>query len=305
MPVILPVPKRYNMFSSVHAWIFPDVQPVPEKTWNQCYSRIITSDENTQIPVIIKQMNPGENLCIHFPNHSIMKADLKNKIQSMFCLSVDTEKALSVIRNEPVLCHLTPLLESIKPYLTDTLYEALMKSIIQQQISYRVANMLTKRIILGFTKPMIFDNTQVYHFPNPKRVLEMNVEQLRAFGLGKKSEYIIQISSSVISGDLDLNSLRNSTYEEITEVLNPIKGIGTWTIDAFCIAGLGKFSIFPYGDIGTRNLLGRLYGSGTAFSKKEVIAKSESWGSCGPMILYLLMCAEVLGLIRKQSSENA
>jgi DNA-3-methyladenine glycosylase II len=293
------------MLSSVHAWIFPDIQPVPEMTWNQYYSRMITTKEKTIIPVKIEQVKPGENLCIYFPNDSIREEEITNKIKSILGLSVSTKKALSVIQNESTLYYLKPQLEGIKPYLTDTLYEALMKSIIQQQISYRVANLLTKRIILGITRPTRFDNRKVYQFPNPDFILKTSEEKLRTFGLGKKTEYIIQISSLIKSGDLNLNELRNSSYEEIVEVLNPIKGIGAWTIDAFCIAGLGKFTVFPYGDIGIRNLLGRLYGMGTSFSKSEVIAKSQSWGSCGPMILYLLMCAEVLGLINKVPSENA
>jgi DNA-3-methyladenine glycosylase II len=159
-------------------------------------------------------------------------------------------------------------------------------------------------MILGLTKPVTFAKTQFYQFPKPEYLLEVGEKKLRTFGLGKKSEYIVQISSLIVSRDLVLDSLRDTSYEEITEVLKPIKGIGTWTIDSFCIAGLGKLSVFPYGDIGVRNLLGTLYGSET-FSREEVIAKSESWGSCGPMVLYLLMCAEVLGLINKHTSENA
>jgi DNA-3-methyladenine glycosylase II len=244
-------------------------------------------------------------LFVHYSNDSIKASELKKKIQSMFCLSTNTKNALTAIQNEPSLYYLKPKLEGIKPYLSDTLYEALVKSIIQQQISYRVANMLTQRIIVGLTRPMVFDNTEVYKFPSPFLILESGEEQLRAFGLGKKSEYITKISSAIVSGDLDLDSLRDSSYEEITEVLNPIKGIGTWTIDAFCIAGLGKFSVFPYGDIGVRNLLAKLYGSRNTFSKREVIDKSESWGMCGPMVLYLLMCAEVLALIKEPSSDNA
>jgi DNA-3-methyladenine glycosylase II len=158
---------------------------------------------------------------------------------------------------------------------------------------------------LGLTKPIIFHRTKTYRFPNPEIILGTGVETLRKFGLGKKSEYLTEISSLIVSGDLNLNSLRHSSYEDITEVLNPIKGIGPWTIDAFCIAGLGKFSVFPYGDVGIQNLLGKLYRSGLKFTKREVIEKSDSWGKSGPMVLYLLMCAEVLGLIDQQPSENA
>ena len=294
----IPVPKHYDMLASVHSWVFPDIQPVPEITNNQSYNRIITVNKTNQIPIKVSQTKPGDKLQVKFPNDSVIDSVLELKIQEIFGLSVSTETALIAIQNDSILRHLKSQLEGIKPYLTDTLFEALIKSIIQQQISYRVANIITKRLILGLSTPTIFDGRNLYQFPRPEVILEIDKKTLRNFGLGKKSEYIAQIAGLVVSEDLDLESLRNSSYEEITKVLNPIKGIGTWTIDAFCIAGLGKYSVFPFGDIGVRNLLGKLYRTGSAFSKREVIVKSESWGKSGPMVLYLLMCAEVLGLIK-------
>jgi DNA-3-methyladenine glycosylase II len=292
------VPNHYDLLASVHSWVYPDIQPVPEITYNQCYSRKITINKMNQIPIKVEQTNPGDSLEVQFPFNSATDSIIEMRIQDIFGLSVPTENALSAIQDDSTLHYLKSLLEGIKPYLTDTLFEALIKSIIQQQISYRVANIITQRLILGLTKPIIYNEQKVYSFPKPETILETNEETMRNFGLGKKNEYIAQIASMIVSGDLDLESLRDSSYEEITEVLKPIKGIGTWTIDAFCIAGLGKFTIFPYGDIGIRNLLAKLYGTGSAFSKSEVIDKSDLWGKSGPMVLYLLMCAEVLGLIK-------
>jgi 3-methyladenine DNA glycosylase/8-oxoguanine DNA glycosylase len=60
--------------------------------------------------------------------------------------------------------------------------------------------------------------------------------------------------------------------------------------------GLGDLTIFPFGDLVIRNILGELYNNGIRMTKSQVINKSEDWGREGPSILYLLMSAYVLGI---------
>jgi DNA-3-methyladenine glycosylase II len=86
-------------------------------------------------------------------------------------------------------------------------------------------------------------------------------------------------------------------YEEILGILGSIRGIGEWTVQTFMIAGLGDISIFPFGDLGARNFLGTLYNAGNRMSTRQVIERSQAFGPNGPLILYLLMCADVIGLV--------
>jgi len=87
------------------------------------------------------------------------------------------------------------------------------------------------------------------------------------------------------------------SYEEIVLVLKPIRGIGEWTIQALSIAGLADYTVFPFGDLAIQKILGKIIADGRRLTKQEVINFAEARGEVGTQILYLLMCADALGLI--------
>ncbi len=173
----------------------------------------------------------------------------------------------------------------------------MVKSIIQQQVSYRAANVLTKRLVLELTRAHELDGRKLYPFPTSSQLLNSGEEGLRALGLGYKTGCILKIASLAVSGEVDIEGLLGCPYEEVMDTLTSIRGVGEWTVQTLMIAGLGDFTVFPYGDLGIQNLLGNLYQHGTRMTKNEVIKKAHSWGDAGPMVLYLLMCADVLGLV--------
>ncbi|MHA2222258.1 MAG: hypothetical protein ACXAAO_09380 [Candidatus Thorarchaeota archaeon] len=79
--------------------------------------------------------------------------------------------------------------------------------------------------------------------------------------------------------------------------LKPIRGIGEWTVKVLSIAGLGDFSVFAYSDLVIQKILGNLYNDGRRMTAKQVQDRAMTWGDEGTKVLYLLMSAEVLGLI--------
>ena len=54
---------------------------------------------------------------------------------------------------------------------------------------------------------------------------------------------------------VDLESLETMGSEEVRERLLQLKGIGRWTADYALLRGLGRFEVFPQGDVGARNRL--------------------------------------------------
>ncbi|MBD3406837.1 MAG: hypothetical protein GF411_12040 [Candidatus Lokiarchaeota archaeon] len=290
------VPRRYNLLSSIHAWIYPDIQPVPERTGEQWFGRLFTFDES-EVPLYISQQSPGEDLEIHCIESEVPKQKIIEKIESILSLNYDIRPSLDIISEEFEFDKLEEEISGIRPYLSDTLYEALVKSIIQQQVSYRAANVLTKRLVEFVASPITFHSQDLFGFPKYTQLLKLGENGLRELGIGFKSPYILQISEKIRSGELNLETLKDSSYHEISKILRPIKGIGDWTIQALLIAGVGDFSQFPYGDLGIQNLLGRIYNNGIRIKKQKVIEISSKWGESGPMVLYLLMCADVLGLL--------
>jgi DNA-3-methyladenine glycosylase II len=290
------VPAGYDLLSSVHSWIYPDIQPVPECTGNGYFGRVYNL-QNQNTAVMIRQTKPGGTLRINYSQDDIEPKDLNLLIVRALGLEVQTENALKQMRKDPVIAHLVPKVAGIRPYMSPTPFEALIKTIIQQQVSYRVASIFTKRMILGLTKPQFFENKFWYSFPDAYSISRISLESLLEFGFGYKAEYIHGVASLVAKGEIDIDSFIGANYEEVLTALKPIRGIGEWTVRVLSIAGLGNFTVFAYGDLVIQKILGNLYNDGQRMSKQQVREQAQNWGESSTMVLYMLMCAEVLGLI--------
>ncbi|MFW9980833.1 MAG: DNA-3-methyladenine glycosylase family protein [Candidatus Thorarchaeota archaeon] len=290
------VSEGYDLLSSVHSWIYPDIQPVPEQTGSGFFGRVYTL-HNEEVALIIKQEYPGENLEVRHSECSASRNHLRSLVERVLGLNIVFSDALVEMSHDPVICHLVPKVTGVRPYMSPNPFEALIKTIIQQQVSYRSANIFTRRMVVGLTSPVSFRNQLWYNFPNASTISNTGAESLREFGFGYKTEYIHGVSNLVADGSLDIDSIIDEPYESVLAILKPIRGIGQWTVDVLSLAALGDFKVFPYGDLVIQRILGRLYNNGKRMTKKQVKEHATIWGESRTKVLYLLMSAEVLGLI--------
>lgn len=291
------VPEGYDLLSSIHSWIYPDIQPVPERTGEGFFGRAYNL-ENEHVALIIEQISPGDELRVRYSENNVSRRNLKALVKRTLGLGIKFEEALSEMRRDPVITHLVPGVVGVRPYMSPTPFEALIKTIIQQQVSYRAANIFTKRMILGLTKPKSYENQSWYDFPDANTITKSGLKGLREFGFGYKTEYVYGVASLIAEGTLDIDSFVGVPYENVLAELKPIRGIGEWTVKVLSLAGLGNFSVFAYGDLVIQRILGKLYNQGQSMTKKQVREHSATWGDSGTKVLYLLMSAEVLGLIK-------
>lgn len=293
------MPLNYDLLQSVHSWIYPDIQPVPEVTGPNFFGRVFAI-KGEMVPILFKQLEPGLPLKICFPVDSVNERDILSLSRRILGLDISIDSALPIMKRDPKLRQIAEDVKGIRPYLAESLHEAIVKSIIQQQISYRSANVVTRRMILSLSRKQVYEDVDLYSFPSPAKIAKCGLAGLGEYGIGYRTEYVHRISSLVASGELDLTSLEGASFAEVMEVLGPIRGIGEWTVKVAMIAGFGDLTVFPYSDLSIQNILGMIYNKGARMTKSQVIDKSEEWGRDGPSILYLLMSAYVLGLTEFQ-----
>ncbi|MDF1540752.1 MAG: hypothetical protein P1Q69_17785, partial [Candidatus Thorarchaeota archaeon] len=281
--------------ASVHSWIFPEIQPVPEFTFEGGFRRAFTIQGNP-IGLTLLQQNPGKPIQILYKSDEVTKNDVLSKVRQTLNLDFNMKPVLDTMKAEPSLQDIATKIKGIRPYVADTPFEALIKSILQQQISYQAANVITKRMVLklGMT---IQENEPIYTFPSTEEILSAGAKGLKEFGVGYKIDYILNLCNLVVSKEVDIDGMIGRPYDDVFAILQPIKGIGEWTIQALAIAGLSDYSVFPFGDLAVQKILGKLIADGRRLTKKEVIRFAESTEEVGPQILYFLMCADALGQI--------
>lgn len=150
-----------------------------------------------------------------------------------------------------------------KPELTrgKNLYQALVRSIIYQQLSGKAAGTIYARFIMLFSAK---DGATLkgeelrlaaakHKFPKPEDVLKMHYEKLRAAGLsGQKVSYLFDLSEKFIDGTIKHRALHKMSTEEVTAHLTQVKGVGVWTVHMLQIFTLGRLDVLPVGDLGVR-----------------------------------------------------
>jgi DNA-3-methyladenine glycosylase II len=167
--------------------------------------------------------------------------------------------------NELFIEHIgTPLV------LDFNLFSCLLKCIIHQQLNLKFAYTLTER----FVKTFGFEQEGVWFYPSPKTVAGLEVSQLRELQFSqRKAEYVIGVAKAVVEGELDLETLKQASEEEIFNRLIKLRGVGNWTIQNLLLFGFGRPNLFPTADIGIQNALKKLY----KLEQKPTLEKMEQY----------------------------
>ena len=147
-------------------------------------------------------------------------------------------------------------------------YGALLRAIVGQQLSTKAARTIYLRVV------DLFDGTT----PSPERLLEANEADLRGAGLsGRKVEYVRDLASHVLSGELELERLDELSDEGAIEEIVAVRGLGQWTAEMFLIFHLERPDVLSGGDLGIRKAVQIEYGLEEMPTPERVLEIGEPW----------------------------
>jgi DNA-3-methyladenine glycosylase II len=147
-------------------------------------------------------------------------------------------------------------------------YGALLRAIVGQQLSTKAARTIYLRVL------DLFGGTT----PSPEQLLEAGEEDLRACGLsGRKTEYVRDLASHVLDGELELDRLDELGDEEVIEEIVAVRGLGRWTAEMFLLFHLERPDVLSGGDLGIRKAIQVEYDLAEMPTPKRVIEIGERW----------------------------
>jgi DNA-3-methyladenine glycosylase II len=146
-------------------------------------------------------------------------------------------------------------------------FTTLARAIVGQQISVAAAQAVWDRVEIASKKKV-----------NPKNILALSVEELRAAGLsGRKVEYIQDLAEHFDFGRLHANQWKDMDDESVIKELSAIRGIGRWTAEMFLIFNLVRPDILPLDDVGLIKAISHNYFSGEPVSRHEAREVAANW----------------------------
>jgi DNA-3-methyladenine glycosylase II len=219
----------------------------------------------------------------------------ENMATSLFSLDLDLKPFYETVKNDKIIAHLTRKLWGLKSPTTPTVFEALVDSIVEQQISLKVANSLENRVIKKFGESLDLDGSVYFAYPTPQRLASVSIEEFRQCGLSyRKAEYIKGASQLITDGKLNLEKLKNyESSEKIIRELDRIRGIGVWTAELTMLRGMQRLEALPADDLGLRRVISRYYRDRKVISSAEARQIAESWGEWKGLAAYYLVVADM------------
>jgi DNA-3-methyladenine glycosylase II len=129
-------------------------------------------------------------------------------------------------------------------------YLRLCGSILSQQLSTKVADVLYKRFL------NLYDGKE----PSAKQILETPATAFRSIGFSNaKASYVHNVCRFFIENKITDASLHKMSNDEVLCLLTQIKGIGKWTVEMVLMFTLGREDVFAMDDLGLKQSVIKLY----------------------------------------------
>ena len=158
-------------------------------------------------------------------------------------------------------------------------FQTLIRSVVGQQISVKAADGIWQRIT---------ENTKKIHF---SEFTSLDEEQKKKFGLSQqKANYIKNIALHFKKNKITTEDYwKNKNFENISEELLEIKGIGVWTVQMFGIFYCLEPDIFPTKDLGLIKAIKNIYGKNKELdiaAIEKIALKWKPWRSIATFLLW-------------------
>lgn len=296
MKLILKPKPPYDF--TLHLKFFSFNKPSPEVYENGTWKRALRLKSEKLVPLKVRMLGDVEKPRLEVRIFSEIdgreKQEIKNKLSWIFSTKEDLTELYAFMEKDAILKRLKQKLYGLRPFKYSTVFEGIIKSIIQQQISLIVSMHMTHRLIERFGDKVWVGKEGFYDFPSPNSLSNASIEELRRCGLsGQKAKYIKEFSERVTNSEFDPENLKELSSEEIIEMLTRFKGIGRWTAELVIVTSTGKEAL-PADDLGARRAVSKFYFGKKLISGNELREFTKKWGKFKGIITYYLICAERL-----------
>jgi len=171
-------------------------------------------------------------------------------------------------KSDPVIA---AIIQRVGPYAMqyrEPGFETLVRSIVYQQLSGRVASVIFARLHAAAGEEQL----------TPAGIMKLRPQQMRKAGLSaQKTLYIRELAKMTKRGAVIFENLTDADDTAVIEHLTQVKGIGVWTAQMFLMFALRRADVLPVADLGIRTAIQRAYGLAELPKATEIEKIALAW----------------------------
>lgn len=172
---------------------------------------------------------------------------------------------------DPIVANIVSLAEQydLAPNPSGSVFQALARSIANQQLSGLVARRILERLV----------TLHGGQFPTPEQLVVATPESLRSVGFSfAKIAALKDLAAHCLDGRIpDDATLAGLDDEAIIERCIVVRGVGRWTVQMLLMFHFGRHDVMPVDDFGVRNGFRLAYGLKGMPKPKALAAFGERW----------------------------
>ena len=207
------------------------VHPVIDRVHEGAYWRAVKIDDQL---ILVKVQNAGT---LHAPAldvfasvHDCAAAELLDTVHHIFALAHNPTPFYAFAQSDETLWRIVEPLQGVMWPRAASAFEALMTTIIEQQISWVAAQKAQRWLVEWAGHCIVHDSQPFYAFPTPEQIAVGTEALFTPMKITfKRMRLMIEIAEQVDAGVLDLEGLRDVPLAEAYAALLRIKGVGHWT----------------------------------------------------------------------------
>jgi AraC family transcriptional regulator of adaptative response / DNA-3-methyladenine glycosylase II len=270
-PLLLRLPFSPPLhWSAMLSFLRPRMIPGVEQIEGDTYRRTIAfGDWRGVLEVQLSSTEPCLLLRLPVsPPGAVMP--IAARVARMFDLRADIRKIESHLGVDPQLEPLVRARPGLRvPGAWDP-FELGIRAILGQQVSVAAATTLSGRLVAALGSPVQSSFPALTAvFPTAETIASAEVSSIGV--PGQRAEAIRQFAGAVRDGVVRLDGTRQ--VGEVTEALEALPGIGSWTAEYIALRGLNDPDAFPATDLGIRRCLSER----GALRPADVVERAEAW----------------------------
>jgi DNA-3-methyladenine glycosylase II len=153
-------------------------------------------------------------------------------------------------KSDPVMAAIIDRVGPMKMQYREPSFETLVRSIVYQQLSGKVASVIFARLHAAAGEESL----------TPAGILRLRPERMRKAGLSaQKTLYIRELAKHTKRGNVVFEQLPEEDDAVVIEHLTQVKGIGVWTAQMFLMFALRRPDVLPVADLGIRSAIKKAY----------------------------------------------
>jgi 3-methyladenine DNA glycosylase/8-oxoguanine DNA glycosylase len=276
MKFTIPAKPPFSLQAVIHSHGWARLAPFNLDDDTGEFTYILALQNQRVLKLFIEATDVGVSIEVKDPVDQAEKSEISTAVNWMLGLDQEFSEFYELARGEPKLLHVERNAQG-RILRSPTLFEDTLKTILTTNTAWGGTIRMAETLVAQFGEPLSGADS-VNAFPTPDKIAASDESTLRKeTRLGYRSPFILNLAREIVSGGLDLESLKitDLPVEEVRQRLLSIKGVGNYAA-ANLLMMLGHYSYLTI-DSWALKMVSHEWYDGEPVTSKEVEQAFEKW----------------------------